>query len=271
MNGTRPRKRRRTPRSDWELPLLTHWGFRPEQQRLIVIIASALGIIAGAVTLVVVISSLGTYAPERPASADAVRAGAALPQDFQGWASPKLFAPIADRAKDTQPLTAKEVFGQKTLTGEKKLSLKLVGRKLDTDCSAALWGEELVERVADAECTQAARGLYLSSDRRYVGQYTLLNLRDGQAAAEFVESLEILHRGGWTLPLESTKAAFPAGGYTEGGAYALGHYVGLVWVGRADGAEPTARDDYVSLALTLRGAEKAVYRRVVAVTGPAAS
>lgn len=269
MSGTRPRKRRRTPRSDWELPLLTHWGFQPKQQRLLVIIATVVGVLAGAVALVVVIGSLGTYTPERQASAAVVRSGAVLPQDFQGWASPKLFAPIADRAKDTQPLTAKEVFGQKALVGEKKLSLRLVSRKLDADCSAALWGEDLIGQVTDAECTQAARGLYLSSDRRYVGQYTLLNLRDGESAAELVESLETLHRGGWTLPLESAKAAFPAGGYTEAGAYALGHYVGLVWIGRVDGAEPTARDDYVALALTLRGAEKAVYRRVVAITGPA--
>jgi len=270
VSGTRPRKRRRTPPSDWELPLLTHWGFQPKQQRLIVIIATAVGVLAGAVALVAVIGSLGTYTPERRASAAAVvQSGAALPRDFQGWASPKLFAPIADRAKDTQPLTAKEVFGQRALAGEKKLSLRLAGRKLDADCSAALWGEALIEQVSAAECTQAVRGLYLSSDRRYVGQYTLLNLRDGESAAALVESLETLHRGGWTLPLASAKAAFPAGGYTEAGAYALGHYVGLVWIGRADGAEPTARDDYVSLALTLRGAEKAIYRRVVAITGPA--
>ncbi len=30
VSGTRPRKRRRTPPSDWELPLLTHWGFAAE-------------------------------------------------------------------------------------------------------------------------------------------------------------------------------------------------------------------------------------------------
>ena len=44
----------------------------------------------------------------------------------------------------------------------------------------------------------------------------------------------------------------------------MGHYAGLVWIGRADGAEPGARDDFVSLGLTVRGAEKAVFRRVVA-------
>ncbi|WP_336209183.1 hypothetical protein [Nonomuraea sp. LPB2021202275-12-8] len=269
MSGTRPRKRRRTPRSDWQLPLLTDWGLRPEQQRLLVIVASIAGVVVSALALVAVVGSLGSYTPERQASAAVIRPDAALPQSFQGWASPKLFEPVADRSKDAKPLTAKEIFGQKTLTGEKKLTMKLAGSRIDADCSATLWGAELIARVAAAQCTQAARGLYTSADGRYIGQYTLLNLRDGKAAAELVESLETLYRGGWTLPLESSKVTYPAGGYTEAGGYALGHYVGLVWVGRSDGAEPTAKDDYVSLALTLRGAEKAIYRRVVAITGPA--
>lgn len=265
----RTRRRRRAPRSDWQFPLLTDWGMRPDHQKRLVLIVSAIGLAGLAAALVIAVASLGTYTPEARTGAAIAQANSALPQTFHGWASPKLFEPVSDRAKDAKPLTAKEVFAQKTLTGEKKLRLKLVASKLDDDCSLALWGEALIEQAADAECTQAARALYTSADGRYVGQYTLLNLRDGEAAAELVESLKTLYRGGWTLPLESEKAAFPAGGYTEAGGYALGHYVGLVWIGRTDGAEPAPRDDYVSLALTLRGAEKPVYQRVVAITGPA--
>ncbi|MFG1944485.1 hypothetical protein [Nonomuraea sp. NPDC048826] len=264
----RTRRRRRAPRSDWQLPLLTDWGVSPDRQKLLVVIVSAVAVLAAAAALVIVVVSLGSYTPDRRTGDALSQTNAALPQTFHGWASPKLFEPVADRGKDAKPLTAKEVFAHKTLTGEKKLRLKLVASKLDADCSAALWGEALAEQVTEAECSQAARSLYVSADGRYVGQYTLLNLRDGQAATDLVESLKTLYRGGWTLPLESEKAAFPAGGYTEAGGYALGHYVGLVWIGRADGAEPTAKDDYVSLALALRGAEKPVYQRVVAVTGP---
>ncbi|TXK41822.1 hypothetical protein [Nonomuraea sp. C10] len=265
---SRRRRRTRPPRSDWQFPLLTDWGVRPERQKLLVIVTSSIAVLAAAVALVVVVASLGSYTPESRTGAAIAQTSSALPQTFHGWASPKLFEPISDRAEDAEPLTAKEVFAQKTLTGEKKLRLRLVASKIEADCSAALWGEALIEQVSAAECSQAARGLYTSADGRYVGQYTLLNLRDGQAAAELVESLKTLYRGGWTLPLESAKAAFPGSGYTEAGGYALGHYVGLVWIGRADGAEPTAKDDYVSLALTLRGAEKPVYQRVVAITGP---
>ncbi|SEL27810.1 hypothetical protein [Nonomuraea pusilla] len=263
-----PRKRRRTQRSDWQLPLLTEMGLQPERQRLIVIIGTVVGILAGALGLVAVVNSLGTYAPERRVGSSVIGPEAALPGSYHGWGSSKLFAPVADREKDAKPLTAKEVFGQTELPVSKRLKLKLAAKQLDGDCSAALWGELLLEQVGDAECNQATRGLYVSSDGRYVGQYTLLNLKDSASASALVESLKTLYRGGWTRPLASPKGGFPVEGYSEGGGYALGHYVGLVWVGRADGAEPAAGDDFVTLTLALRGAEKAVYRRVVALTGP---
>ncbi|MFI6295160.1 hypothetical protein ACIBEJ_26460 [Nonomuraea sp. NPDC050790] len=265
---TSSRKRRRTPKSDWQLPLLTDMGLRPEQQRLLVVIGSVLGVLVLAVGLVALVGSMGTgYLPDRAATAAAGGPGAARPSSFHGWSSPKLFEPIGERAKDAKPLTEKELFAGKTLTGEKKLTLKLVGQELGADCAAVLWGPALLEKVADSECTQAARALYTSSDGRYVAQYTLLNLRDATAANELVTELKSGYRGGWTHALQSEKASFPPGGHTEGGAYALGHYLGLVWIGRADGAEPTPKDDFVSATLTLRGAEKAVYRRVVAITG----
>ncbi|SDI08710.1 hypothetical protein SAMN05421869_104247 [Nonomuraea jiangxiensis] len=244
-------------------------GLRPEKQKLLVIIATVVGALAGLAGLVAAINSIGDYSPAQEASAAVLGPDVTVPETFHGWGSPKLFDPISDRGKDQRALTEKEVFGESELPVAKKLKLKLVAKKIDSNCSAALWGGSLLEQVADAECTQVARGLYASSDGRYVGQYTLLNLKDGQSAADLVESLKTLYRGGWVNPLTSSKAAFPPGGHSEAGGYALGHYVGLVWLGKVDGTEPTPKDDFVSLTLALRGAEKAVYRRVVTITGPA--
>ncbi|MFE3447853.1 hypothetical protein ACFXJ8_02875 [Nonomuraea sp. NPDC059194] len=257
------RKRRRTPPSDWNLPVLTEWGLRPEQQRLLVIIASVAGVLIAAVTLTLVIASLGADARPDAQQAAGLRAEGLRPEKFEGWTSPKVFQPIAERAKDTRPITAKELFATKTLRGAHRVTLKLGEKVVDTDCSAALWGEELVAQVADAGCSQAARAGYTSTDGRYLAQFTLLNLNDAKAAGELVESLKSLHRGGWVRPV----TAFPADAYTEGGAYALGHYVALVWLSRADGAEPTPKDDFANLALTVRTVEKPLFKRVVALTG----
>jgi hypothetical protein len=266
--ASRSRKRRRPPPSDWQFPLLTDWGFRPEQQRLLVIVASVLGGVAGVAGLIYLIGSLGgESSSDRPAGSALVLPDTVRPESFRGWGSPKLFEPVGTRAKDPQPLTEKELFAGKTLTGEKKPALKLVKSELGKDCAAALWGQDLVDRVADGECTQVARAMYKSTDGRYVAQYTLLNLRDAKSADGLVTYLRSGYRGGWTYPLKTAKAAFPAGGHTVAGGYALGHYVGLLWLGRVDGGEPTAKDDFVSLTLTLRAAEKPVYRRVVTIAG----
>ncbi|MEU7891352.1 hypothetical protein AB0B45_00670 [Nonomuraea sp. NPDC049152] len=257
------RKRRRTPPPDWNLPILTDWGLKPQQQRLLVIIASVAGVLIAAVTLTTVIAALGSDARSGTQQAAGLSVEGLPPEKFEGWASPKVFAPIAERAKDAQPITAKELFASKTLTGEHKVTLKLGQKIVDTDCAAALWGEQLVAQVGEAGCSQAARAAYTSADGRYLAQFTLLNLNDAKVAGGLVESLKSLYRGGWVRPL----TPFPADAYTEGGAYALGHYVALVWLSRADGAEPSPKDDFANLALTVRAAEKPLFKRVVALTG----
>ncbi|MFI6319115.1 hypothetical protein ACIBG8_16420 [Nonomuraea sp. NPDC050556] len=265
------RKRRRTPPSDWQLPVLTGWGFTPKQQRLLVVIGSIAGVLLLALGMVAIVASINSSgSTSRPVSAAAPGFGQAMPEEFHGWQSPKGLEPIADRAKDAKPFTEKELFAQKNLVIDKKRSLKLAGGAVAAECASSFWGQALVDALGAAGCTQVARGVYQSSDRRYVAQYTLLNLRDAKAAGELVTALGTLHRGGWVLPLEQAGGAFVSGGYSQGGAYALGHYVGLVWIAKADGSEPTAKDDLTALALTVRGAEKPIYRRVVAITGPGA-
>ncbi|MDP9861935.1 MULTISPECIES: hypothetical protein [Streptosporangium] len=258
------RKRRRAPAKAQtrSAPPTEERRLSRGQQRLLVAVASVAGVLAAAVVLAFVIDSMGNdFSPER-ATAAAISTQP-RPDAYKGWVSPKLFAPIAQSKADTAPLTLKDVFAEKVLK-EGRTTLRLAATKLDTDCSAAVWGQGLAGRLTEAGCTQAVRGLYTSADGRHVAQYTLLNLRDAAAADGLVQSLTTMHRGGWPHPLESARVRFPAGGYTEASGHAMGHYVGLVWIGRADGAEPGAKDDFISLSLAVRGAEKAVFRRVVA-------
>ncbi|NUT42808.1 MAG: hypothetical protein HOV86_22770 [Thermoactinospora sp.] len=267
-----PRKRRRPPKSDWQFPGLTGMGLKPQQQRLLVIIGCVAAVLLAATGMVALLTNLGSGATAPPLPAgDDPPPGQARPAEFQGWVSPKLFAPIADRGQDAKPLTAKELFGAKTLAVSKKVSLKLAAQDLTPSCATITWGRELIDQVSAAGCSQAARGLYVSSDQRYIAQYTVLNLRDVQAADELVQSLKTLYLGGWVQPLPYDKVPFPSHGHTEGAAYALGHYVGLVWLARTDGAERGAKDDFSALGLALRAVEKPLYRRIVAITGPGTS
>ncbi|GII90375.1 hypothetical protein [Sinosporangium siamense] len=268
--GGGSRKRRRTPGEDYEEGLLTRWGLSARQQKLLAVLGVVLLAAALSVGFVVAVLGLGSpVAVERGPSSAAVVAGQPRPDGYQGWASPKLFAPISDRNSDKEPITLKELFSAKVIK-DGKTSFRLVGSNMDSDCAAAVWGEAVLKQLTEFGCTQAARGLYTSSDRRYIAQYTLLNLKDQASADAFAQSMKVQHRAGWAIALKTDKAAFPVNGHTEGSGHAMGHFVGLVWLARVDGAEPTPKDDYVGLSLAVRTVEKAVYRRVVAAAGPPA-
>jgi hypothetical protein len=236
------------------------------QRRILVWTGSIAATLATALGLVLLANAItgGAAAPDEQGSDPF---GKARPDLYQAWPSPKQFGPIADRKADATPLTAKEVFGAKTLTSG-RIALKRIGSRLDDSCGETVWGG-LAGELADAGCEQAVRGLYATADGSYVAQYTMFNLADADAANELVDNLKTLHHDGWVLPLESEKAKLQ--GYTEASGQAMGHFVGLAWIGRADGAEPGGKDDFVTLGLAVRESEKALYRRVVAVAGlPAA-
>ncbi|GGK48363.1 hypothetical protein Ppa06_05000 [Planomonospora parontospora subsp. parontospora] len=244
---------------------LEAWGLSPVQQKLV--LGGAWTAAAAAVigALLLAIAAIGNdYVPEPPAADTGTAASQPRPAAYRGWPSSKVFAPIAQSKADPLLLPLKDVFAEKTLT-EGRITLRLTGTKLDVACAEAVWGRTLTDRLAQAGCTQALRGTYTSADRRYVAQYTLFKLRDAASADGLVSSLATLHRGGWVRPVDPARPLFTADGHSEGSGHAMGHYAGLVWIGRADGAEPDAKDDFVSLSLAVRGAEKAVFRRVVAV------
>ncbi|MBG0817447.1 hypothetical protein [Planomonospora sp. ID82291] len=258
---------RRDPAEEPEgiLGRLEAWGLSPVQQKLVVAGAWTVGALAAFGAVLLAIAAVGNdYVPEPPAAEAGTAASQPRPATYRGWASSKVFAPIAQSKADPLPLTVKDVFGEKTLT-EGRITLKLTGAKLDDACAEAVWGRALTDRLAQGGCTQALRGTYTSADRRYVAQYTLFKLRDAASAQGLVDSLTTLHRGGWVRPVDPARPLFTADGHSEGSGHALGHYAGLVWIGRADGAEPDVKDDLVSLSLAVRSTEKAVFRRVVTV------
>ncbi|GAA1275942.1 hypothetical protein Psi02_01310 [Planotetraspora silvatica] len=241
-------------------------GMTDSQRRVLVWTGSITATLATALGLVLLATSI-TGSAAAPDEQGSDPFGKARPDLYQAWPSPKQFGPIADRKADAAPLTAKEVFGAKTLTSG-RIVLKRIASSLDDNCGGTVWGG-LAGALADAGCEQAVRGLYATADGDYVAQYAMFNLADVDAANELVDNLKALHHDGWVLPLESEKAKFQ--GYTEASGQAMGHFVGLAWIGRADGAEPGRKDDFVTLGLAVRESEKALYRRVVAVAGlPAA-
>ncbi|WP_432932580.1 hypothetical protein ACQPZZ_15255 [Microbispora sp. CA-135349] len=260
---TRRKRRSSAPAEGWTGSTLTELGLDDRQQRVFVWSVTAVGVLVIALVLTLTVNAIGG-APSQPAQAAGGVVGEGLPVSFQDWPSLKELAPIADRKADTAPLTAQEVFGARTLTAG-KVTLRRLAARLDQACAGAVWGADLTDALAEAGCSQAVRGLYGTADGGYVAQYTVFNLADVAAAESLAKSLASLYRGAWVQPLESPRAKF--GAYSEANAYALGHYLGVAWIGRTDGAEPGEKDDFIMLGLAVREVEKAVFRRVVKVAG----
>ncbi|WP_182879032.1 hypothetical protein [Microbispora sp. H10949] len=259
------RKRRSSATAErWAGPTLTELGLDDRQQRVFVWSVTAAGVLVIALVLTLVVNALGGGGPAVPTGASADIAGQGLPSSFQSWPSLKEFAPIADRKADSAPLSVQEVFGARTLSAG-KVTLRRLTSRPDQACGGAVWGADLVDALAEAGCTQAVRGLYATADGVYLAQYTLFNLSSVDAAESLATSLGTLYRGSWVQPLESPRAKF--GAYSEASAQVMGHYLGVAWIGRTDGAEPGETDDFVMLGLAVREAERAVFRRVVAVAG----
>ncbi|MFF3664827.1 hypothetical protein [Microtetraspora malaysiensis] len=257
------RKRRSQPPSErWTSDTLAEFGLSVLQQRLVIGIGSVVAGVASVVALIFLANMIGSG--DVPPAQGSSSLGGARPGDYRAWSSLKQFAPIANRKTDAAPLTLKELFGGRTVQAG-KITLKRVGVHLDSGCRQSVWGADLVQELSEAGCTQIARGFYTSADGTYIAQYAMLNLADVTAADGLVERLKSLYLGGWMLPLDPAKAGFT--GYTEASGHAMGHYVGLVWIGRADGADPTPQDDFVTLGLAVRDVERALYKRVVAVAG----
>ncbi|MEU7937009.1 hypothetical protein [Microbispora bryophytorum] len=258
------RKRRSSAQAEGRTgAALADLGLDDRQQRVVVWSVTAGGVLAIALVLTLVVNAIGG-GQSQSAQVSGEVPGEGLPASFQSWPSLKELAPIADRKADTAPLTVQEVFGARTLTAG-KVTLRRLASRLDQACAGAVWGADLSEALAEAGCGQAVRGLYATADGVYVTQYTLFNLTDATAAQSLAKSMESLYRGAWVQPLESSRAKF--GAYSEANAYVLGHYLGVTWIGRADGAEPGEKDDFIMLGLAAREAEKALFRRVVKVTG----
>ena len=260
---TRRKRRSGPPAEGWTGSTLSELGLDDRQQRVFVWSVVAAGVLAIALVLTLTVNAIGAPPPQ-PALSGGGLVGDGLPGSFETWPSPKELAPVEDRKADAAPLTAQEVFGARTLTAG-KITLRRLASRLDQSCAGAVWGADLADALAEAGCVQAVRGLYATADGVYVAQYTLFNLADVAAADALAKSLASLYRGAWVQPLESSRAKF--GAYSEANAYVLGHYLGVAWVGRTDGAEPGERDDFIMLGLAVREAEKAVFRRVVKVAG----
>ncbi|MFC7328367.1 hypothetical protein [Marinactinospora rubrisoli] len=187
------------------------------------------------------------------------------PELFHAQPQQDIFAPIAERAEDAEPLTVEQVFNPAEKLELSPFELTLRDSEVTDTCTAMVWGEDLAQALADGACTSAARGVYLDENETYVAQFTLFDLADADAAAAVSEELDPQAMPGFVLPMNDEIPGLHEG-YSQATSQVMGHYLAVFWVARADGAEPEDDESMATLNVVAMDAAVSVYQQVSAAT-----
>lgn len=217
-------------------------------------------LIAAAVALVVVIGAvvgvlLFTGGEEKPAQAQ-VKPTAFTP-DFNGEG----FREIATRAADSRAITEGEVASAKTLKSG-SYSFTLAKSELTEDCKAATWGARLQGDLEKHGCGQIARAVYVSDDKKHVGQFFVVNMKDEEGVKQILRDLQPETGAGWISPLNADGVPAFGGGFSAAYAKTYGHYAVITAVERAGGAQPASLNELIDVSLVIEGAADFLYGRL---------
>jgi hypothetical protein len=161
------------------------------------------------------------------------------------------------RSRDPRPLTELEVFGFRNASvaikaspGRSRFRFTLQGTSLDSDCSAAVWGDRLKAALRSYDCTQVLRGVYADPTKLIVGYAAVFNLNAVTNSRKLLHDLDPAHHKGFLKPMSGL--AIPlnrfGSGYTGAYAIARGHFVVLSWFGYTNGTKRNSDRNIYRLA-----------------------
>ncbi|WP_192809123.1 hypothetical protein, partial [Actinomadura montaniterrae] len=190
-------------------------------------------------------------APRKPAGKAA--GNGSSPESYSSSPSSSAYAGIASRKADAKPLTIGEAFpssASKVSVDGTKLALTLRAKRLDGDCTAAVWGQSVAADLADGGCTQAVRGIYSDTRHGYGLAVAVFNLASSADADRFVGLLDHTLGGGFVVPLPAAAPLDRFGqGFGMARGLAMGHYAVVSWAQRLDGKGDASDGNLLSLLI----------------------
>ncbi|NKZ07492.1 hypothetical protein [Actinomadura latina] len=222
------------------------------------LLAAAAALIAVIVAVVAVV--LLTGGGDEPAAKTAVPT--AYTPDYLGEG----FGQIASRSADARAITEGEAFSAKDLkTG--KYAFTLAASKLTNDCKAGTWGARLQDDLAKHQCTQLVRAAYVSTDKKHVGQFIVLNMATEDGVKQVLRDLDPATGAGWAVPLKAPGVPAFGPGFSAAYAKTYGHYAVITWVERAGGAQPASLNEMIDVSLVIENAADFLYGRLDLASG----
>lgn len=180
---------------------------------------------------------------------------------------PEVFGAIANRPDDVEPMTDESVFGPVEELDMAGMKLELQESEVTDSCTSLVWGEELGQSLLDANCLNAASGVYTDSKDDYVAQVTLFDLSDTEGAAEVAAAMDptnVETGAGFLLSREIDGVEGLQEGYSQATTQVMGHYLAVYWVARTDGSLPGDDSGLATASVVSQSAFSFVYDEVVA-------
>ena len=155
---------------------------------------------------------------------------------------------IEYRTDDPAPLTLAELYppvvNNEASGGHITSSFTLETTKLDTKCSSAVIGQNLITALKSGDCTQVLRASYLSGDGKIMGTIGVINLATTNEAHY---AGKVVGQNDFIAPLATSKGVASKLGQGTGVVEAQykGHYLILTWSEFVNGTTPstTAQDN----------------------------
>ncbi|WP_435109540.1 hypothetical protein [Nocardiopsis synnemataformans] len=179
-----------------------------------------------------------------------------------------VFGAINERPEGIEPMTEESVFDPVREIGLDDMNLELRQGAVTDSCTSLVWGEELGQSLIDANCVQAASGVYTDGDEQHVAQFTLFDLANAEAAAEVERELDPTNAesgAGFLLTQTGDEVPGLRDGYSQATTQVMGHYLAVFWVADTDGTPPGDNTDMATLSVASMNAARYVYEEVVAV------
>ncbi|MDE3720318.1 hypothetical protein PWG71_02880 [Nocardiopsis sp. N85] len=177
-----------------------------------------------------------------------------------------VFGPIEERPEGLEPMTEETVFGPVRELELDDMRLELRDGMVTDSCTSLVWGDELGQRLIDADCVNAASGLYTDADQDHVAQVTLFDLADADAAADVEAALDPTNAetgAGFLLSRTSDEIPGLQDGFSQANVQVMGHYLAVFWVARTDGSPPGDDTDLAKLSVASMNAVGYVYDEVI--------
>ncbi|MEU3020334.1 MULTISPECIES: hypothetical protein [unclassified Nocardiopsis] len=180
---------------------------------------------------------------------------------------PEVFGSIENRPGDVEPMTDESVFGSVEELDMAGMKLNLQESEVTDSCTSLVWGEQLGQSLLDANCLNAASGVYTDSKDKYVAQVTLFDLSDSDGASEVAAAMDPTNAetgAGFLLSRELDGVEGLQEGYSQATTQVMGHYLAVYWVARTDGSPPGDDSGLATASVVSQSAFAFVYDEVVA-------